>query len=55
VYAARGDTDRALEWLARAAGERSDGLVVFARVFPWLQPLRADPRGAAILRRAGVV
>ena len=55
VYAARGDTDRSLEWLARAAEERSDGLVVFARVFPWLQPLRADPRGAAILRRAGVV
>lgn len=51
VHAALGDRDAAMRWVQRAERERSDGLVVFARVIPWLEPLRADPRFQATLAR----
>jgi hypothetical protein len=51
VHAALRDRDEALRWLERALAERSDGFIVFARVVPWFDPLRDDPRFKAMLAR----
>ena len=51
VYAALGNRDEALRWLDRAQSERSDGLIVLARVVPWFDSLRSDPRFTAMLDR----
>jgi TolB-like protein/DNA-binding winged helix-turn-helix (wHTH) protein/Tfp pilus assembly protein PilF len=53
MHAARGENERALEWLERAYADRDDELV-WAAVEPWYQPLRADPRFADLLRRMGL-
>jgi len=55
VHAALGDPDRAFALLDRAvdAEESWDGLY-FAKVFPWFDPLRGDPRFAEVLRRLRV-
>jgi len=50
VYAGLGDSDRAFEWFEKAYEERSSHLVVF-KVDPFLDPIRADPRFQALLRR----
>ncbi len=46
-----GDKDRAFEWLRRASDERSGFLAIYLRSFPWLDPLRSDPRYADLARR----
>ena len=51
--AALGDTEEALEWLGRAATERTPD-VVFAWTDPYLEPLRSDPRFARWADAAGV-
>ena len=50
VYVGLGVHDRAIEWLQTAADER-DGLLPWLMVFPPFDPLRADPRFQALLRR----
>jgi tetratricopeptide (TPR) repeat protein len=49
IYAARGERDRAFEWLERARKVRDGGLVV-VQVDPLLNNLRGDPRYAALLK-----
>jgi len=50
LYVGLGDKDRAFSWLERAYQERSGGLV-WLRVDPRLDPLRQDPRFAALAQR----
>ncbi len=45
-----GHREKALDWLEKAADER-EGRLVFLRVFSPLDPLRAEPRFQAIVRR----
>jgi Flp pilus assembly protein TadD len=49
--AAVGDMDAAMEYAQQSCDEREPGLMLFARVFPNLRRLRADPRFADVLRR----
>jgi TolB-like protein len=49
AYAALGDIDRGIEWLARAFDERT-AMVVWVRQYAELAPLRADSRYAALDR-----
>jgi len=53
VHAALGDTDAALDWLARAVDERSYWVMYF-KVDPVLAPLRGHPRFEALRERAGL-
>jgi TolB-like protein/tetratricopeptide (TPR) repeat protein len=53
VYSALRDADRAFEWLEQAFATR-DPMMIYLRVHPRLDPLRADPRFAELLRRAGL-
>jgi serine/threonine-protein kinase len=53
VHAALGNTDRAFEFLQRAERERT-GAVLWAKVHPDLDPLRNDPRFAALLQTLGL-
>ena len=48
-----GDNKQALDWLLKAADERTY-LVVFANVDPRFDGLRSDPRFAEMLRRIGL-
>jgi DNA-binding winged helix-turn-helix (wHTH) protein/TolB-like protein len=52
-YARLGDRERAFEWLERAFEERSAHLV-FLKVSPMYDNLRADPRYTDLLRRMGL-
>jgi DNA-binding winged helix-turn-helix (wHTH) protein/TolB-like protein/tetratricopeptide (TPR) repeat protein len=54
VYVGLGDRDRALEWLARSYQDRSTHMV-YAKVDPLLDPLRADPRFTELLRKMGLL
>jgi serine/threonine-protein kinase len=49
-YLARGDMDKALEWLEKAY-EFHDFLMPFLNVLPDWEPLRSQPRGQAILKK----
>ncbi|HEX6737557.1 MAG TPA: tetratricopeptide repeat protein, partial [Vicinamibacteria bacterium] len=53
MYAARGEGQRALEWLERAYADRDDELV-WAGVEPWYETLRPDPRFGDLLARLGL-
>jgi TolB-like protein len=53
VYAALGDADRAFQWLDRAYEQRTVWLLDLA-VDENFEPLRSDPRYAALLRRMGL-
>src|SRR5438105_1361706 len=53
VYAYRGDTDRAFEWLERARRQRDPGLASL-RKDPLLPNLHDDPRWNAFLRTMGL-
>ena len=53
VYAARGETDLAFEWLERAYAQRDSGLSEM-KIQPWLRPLHADPRWGVFLRKMGL-
>jgi adenylate cyclase len=46
-----GDMDAAIEYAHQACDEREPALIIFTRVFPNGQRLRADPRFADVLRR----
>jgi TolB-like protein len=50
VYAWRGETDRAFEWLERAMKQRDGGLIL-ANVDQLLKGLRSDPRYPALLKK----
>ena len=51
AYLGLGDTEKAFEWLGRAAEEKSN-ITQFLKVHPFFDPLRSDPRFAVFLRRA---
>ncbi len=53
VYAGLGEKDQAFAWLEKAYEER-DGSLPMLKVNPSLDPLRADPRFADLVRRVGV-
>lgn len=53
IYAQLGETDKAFEWLERAAQERIY-LMMYLKVAPNLDPLRSDPRFAEYLKRSGL-
>jgi len=52
VFLRLGDTDKAVQWLHRGLDERCD-CMVWLKTEPWMNPLRTDPRYAALVRRAG--
>ena len=52
VHTGLGEKEQALDWLEKAAAERSDELF-FLKVDPALDPLRAEPRFQAVLKRMG--
>jgi hypothetical protein len=51
LHAGLGDTTPAFHWLERAAEERDPLLIYFLVTDPFLEGLRKDPRGTALLRR----
>ncbi|HEX5871163.1 MAG TPA: hypothetical protein VFY65_12135, partial [Longimicrobium sp.] len=51
VHAALGEPDPAMEWLERAYQEHDDW-VAYLGIEPAFNPLRADPRFRALVRRA---
>jgi hypothetical protein len=53
LYLGIGDTDRAFEWLEKAADAR-DALLCYLKVGPIYDPLRGDPRYADLLNRLGL-
>ncbi len=53
VYAGLGEKDEAFAWLEKAYHEHSDSIVIL-KVYPWLDPLRSDPRFADLMRRVGL-
>lgn len=53
VYAARGETDLAFEWLERAYTQRDAGLSE-TKIDPRLRSLHADPRWSSFLRKMGL-
>jgi TolB-like protein/Tfp pilus assembly protein PilF len=53
VYASIGEKDLAFEWLEKAYEERSP-LLVYAKVMPYYDALRSDPRFATLLKRLGL-
>jgi len=53
VYAGLGENDQAFEWLQKALVVRSEHLG-WLKVDPRMDPLRADPRFDAIVRRVGL-
>jgi TolB-like protein/DNA-binding winged helix-turn-helix (wHTH) protein len=50
IYAFRGDTDSVFVWLGRAYAQRDEGLAA-VRIDPLFQPVRRDPRYAALLTK----
>ena len=52
IYAVRGETDKAFEWLERAVEYRDTG-VTHARACPRFRPLHADPRWPELLKTIG--
>jgi tetratricopeptide (TPR) repeat protein len=53
IYGGLGENDRAFEWLGKAY-EEHDFLLVFLKVEPMFDPLRADPRFTELLRRVNL-
>jgi eukaryotic-like serine/threonine-protein kinase len=51
LHAGLGDTARSFHWLERAADERDPFLIYFFVTDPFLEGLRKDSRGVALLRR----
>jgi TolB-like protein/Tfp pilus assembly protein PilF len=52
AYLGLGDYDQAFVWLERAYQEHSN-ILLFLKVHPYFDPIRNDPRFAALLRRVG--
>jgi len=53
VYVGLGDKDQALAWLNRAVDDRTWTMFLL-RVEPTLDPLRSDPRFAALIQKVGL-
>jgi tetratricopeptide (TPR) repeat protein len=53
IYACIGEKDLAFEWLNKAYEERNP-LLVYAKVMPYCDNLRPDPRFASLLKRLGL-
>ena len=53
VYAFRGETDRAFEWLERAYTQRDPGLV-WLKVYPLFRNLYDDPRWKPLSEKMGL-
>jgi TolB-like protein/DNA-binding winged helix-turn-helix (wHTH) protein/Tfp pilus assembly protein PilF len=53
AYLGLGDNEQALVWLRRAYDEHSQ-ILQFAKVHPFLDPLRNDPRFTDLVRRVGL-
>jgi hypothetical protein len=53
LHASLGDVDDAFRWLETAIEERAAGMILL-RVHPRLDPIRKDPRYAALVRRVGL-
>jgi TolB-like protein/Flp pilus assembly protein TadD len=53
LYARLGETEEALSWLEKAVRQRG-GLMVFAKVHPWLDCLHPEPRFGDLLERMGL-
>ena len=53
IYTALGRSDEAFTWLARAI-EEHDSWLDYLGLDPRLDPLRSDPRFAALLRRVNL-
>ena len=51
LHAGLGDTAQSFHWVERAADERDPFLIYFFVTDPFLEGLRKDPRGVALLRR----
>jgi TolB-like protein len=51
IYGALGEREKAFAWLDHAYDQR---IVWFLKVHPMLDPLRSDPRYAALVRKAGL-
>ena len=54
IHAQLGEKDRAFYWLDKAVQSR-DFFLVFANVSPYMDPLRADPRFEALVKKIGIV
>jgi eukaryotic-like serine/threonine-protein kinase len=54
IYLGLGDTDSALAWLDRAAAARDPFFASESMAAPIFDPLRGDPRFAALVRRVGL-
>ncbi|MGH7702533.1 MAG: hypothetical protein ACREMO_05540 [Gemmatimonadales bacterium] len=52
IHASLGEKDLALEWLERAATDRT--VWVLGSSWPELDPLRSDPQFPALVRRLGL-
>ena len=50
VHAALGENDLAFEWVRKSQQEKSNGLALWAKEGPALDPLRSDPRYEQLLR-----
>ena len=53
IYAALGNKEEAVHWLRQAVGDRSVWLI-YLKVEPLFDSLRADPRFAGLVRQAGL-
>ena len=53
IYVGLGERDAAFEWLDKAVEARAD-CIPWIKPDPKIDPLRSDPRYAALLRRVGL-
>ena len=53
IYASIGEKDLAFQWLDKAYDERNP-LLAYAKVMPYYDNLRSDPRFRALLHRLGL-
>ena len=53
VYVSLGDQDTATRWFRKGVGDRAD-CMPWLGVEPWMDPYRADPRYAALLKEIGL-
>ena len=53
AYLGLGENDQAFAWLEQAYKEQSN-ILLFLKVHPFFDPIRADPRFADLVRRVGL-
>ena len=54
LHAYLGEADRAFEWLERAVREKDGPVVLAFNMNPMFDPVRSDPRFAALADRVGI-